>query len=1143
MNQATGKKIKDLKLFTLKQGNQERKVEPGHDFEPFDRNPDLSVVKRFEQQVERYPGSLAVQCGEQSFTYEELNRTANLLGWRICQETGEKMAGIALLFEHGMDMITAIFGTLKAGKYYIPLDPLFPLKRLLYILKDSHVKVLLTNEKNLALAEQVVRELDHPVTVINLYPLDESLPVANLDIDINPGQPLYILYTSGSTGRPKGVVQAHRHLLYFIRVYTDRLHLYSQDRLSLLASYCFDAAGMDIYGALLNGATLYPLDIKQPGNLKRLPAWLQENGITVYHSVPTVYRYLTDLLEGGETFANLRVLVMGGEPVHKKDVEKYKQYFSNECLFVNLFGSTEASIALLHVMDKTVDISRETVPIGFPVEEMDIRLVNPEREYDRLHRSNSSENDGYNNDGYIEQMNMAPRAFATGEIVYHCHYLALGYLNDPGKTNTVLLEAQEPGNKRFYCTGDLGKCLPDGMIEYLGRKDFQVKIRGYRVELGEIESILNRIPGITKSAAVCHLDQRGESYLVAYYLVDLTTGIAMTEWELKKRARELLPDYMVPSLFIELERFPLTSTGKIDRKSLPQPDDSRLPAFTSGKPGTETEEKMRVIWGEILGLDIRHIGLDANFFDLGGHSLKVTLLLSRVHKELGVKIPLTEFFNHPTIAELAEYAKKTNRDSFIAIEPAQIKDYYMLSPAQRRLYFYQQIHGGIAYNMPEFHLLEPSFQIEKIEIAFKDLIKRHESLRTSFILQEGEPVQWIHPMHTPAVVDFSIERFSPGPGDAGNGSAGDFDHAVNDIIKRFVRPFDLAQSPLLRVGIAQLKKNSQEHVLLLIDMHHIISDGVSHSILVQDFFSLYDGISLPPLKLQYRDYSEWLHQQRQDGVLKHQEGFWLKKFQGDCPILDLPCDFQRPTVQSFAGSRIDFTVAPGPTERLRMLALTSDATMFMVLLAIYAVLLSKLSGQEDIVIGTVVAGRNHADLERIIGMFVNPLALRYSPTGDKTFKKFLEKVKAGAIESFENQDFPFDELVEKVVRKRDFSRQPIYSAGFSLEKSESQTSATAPGTSTTGRLAFKKDTSRIDLNLLGTETTEQLFFKLEYCTDLFKKETVERFADYFQYIIQQVTANPGLKLEEIDIIPDAEKNLLQQTIRETRESLQVDFDL
>jgi tyrocidine synthetase-3 len=648
------------------------------------------------------------------------------------------------------------------------------------------------------------------------------------------------------------------------------------------------------------------------------------------------------------------------------------------------------------------------------------------------------------------------------------------------------------GDQRLYRSGDIGRWLPDGNIELRGRKDFMVKVRGFRIELGEIESKILSIDRVRECVVVAKENDRGEKNLFAYVSVD-----NIPEAEIRRIISNDLPQYMVPQVII-LDSLPLMPNGKVDRERLPEPRLESEEDYTA--PRDEREEKLAEIWAEVL--NIKRVGIDDNFFECGGHSLKATTLVSRIHKIFNIKVPLADFFRQPTVRELAEFIKGKSEEEFLAIEPVEKRGYYPLSSAQKRLYVLQKADPkNTAYNMPAVMILEGLLDKSKLECVFLQLIHRHESLRTSFGSRAGEPIQRIHDD-----VEFTIEYFK----------AEDTEKEV-EIQNSFIRLFDLSRAPLLRVGLIKLK---EEEYILMVDMHHIITDGTSTGIIIREFMAFYSdtGEDLPPLRIQYKDFSEWRNSELERESTGKQEYYWLKEFQKEIPLLDLFTDYPRGRTQDFEGKILSFKLTGEESAALKSLAKEEDATVYMVLLAVYTILLSKLSGQEDIVVGTPVSGRDHADLQNVVGMFVNTLALRNYPGGQKTFREFLKEIKRRTLAAFENQDYPFEELAEKVASVRDSSRNPLFDVMFTLRNLDFP-ELEIPGL----RLKpypYETGISKFDLTLTGIEGDDRFRFIFEYRTGLFKEETIDEFINYFKDITTCVLENRDIKLENIEISID-----------------------
>ncbi len=1114
------KKIKNLKSLGFEpaviKGNT---PQPGNDYAEFKKGDiHQSIARRFEEQVKKYPERLAVKTQTRTLTYHALNAFANRTAHAVlaaCDGNDRlETRSAALLFGHGAGMITGIMGVLKSGKFYIPLDAAYPVERLVYILEDSGAGIIVTDQANKDLGITLKNKVNNHIKVIDIDSIADTVSTENPEVAISPGDMAYILYTSGSTGRPKGVMQNQRNVLHFARVYTNALHIHKDDKLTLLSSYSFDAAKMDIYGGLLNGAALYPYDIKEENNLQRMPEWLREEGITIYHSIPTVYRYFTGLVGESDLFPCLRFIVLGGEPVFKKDVEAYKKYFSHHCLFINGLGPTESTVTLQYFMDKNSEITREAVPVGFAVDETRVFLL----------------------DGHDREVG----AFGVGEIVFESDYLAAGYWKNPEQTRNVFMPNPLTGQGRIYRTGDLGRRLADGALEYAGRKDFQVKISGYRVEVEEIESKLDQVPGIKKSIVVCKTSDNHENYLAAFYTG--TNDITIDENRLVTLLKDSLPDYMIPAVFFHTPAFPLTPSGKVDRITLAKMDISHLlPEIEYEPPGNETESILAKVWKELLNVD--KIGINENFFVLGGNSLKAVLLVSRVHKALAVKIPLAEIFKRPTIKELAAFVCAARTNIYEDIQPVEKRDYYPLSSAQKRLFFLSRFEDvGTAFNMPIGLRIKGVLDIQRYEGIFKSLIRCHETLRTSFHLLNDQPVQRVHD-----AVEFKVEvkvKVEEGKQRTENRRHGtkteDTVQGQNlptaplsaggatpcQLPTDFIRPFDLSQAPLFRVGIVSL--SPEEHYLYF-DAHHIVFDGASTAVLAEDFKRLYEGGEPGRLNIQYKDFAAWQNRLFASGKIKTGEDYWLNLYSdaltNELPELNLPTDYPRPAVMSYEGDNYGFTLDRDETCALKEMALQNDVSLYMLLLAAYDVFLAKITGQEDIIVITIISGRNHADTEKVIGVFVNMLAMRNYPDGEKSFLEFLKEVRNSTLKAFENRDYQFETLVEKLPGTRDIYRHPLTDVGFTLQNLEAGPDRGSDELQFVS-LKSQRKTARNDLNLEGFEIDGCLRFDFQYRTNLFKKETVAAFGSYFRTVLGNVIKEPREKIKDMELITGEEKHRL-----------------
>jgi len=1038
------------------------------------------LAKKFEDQVKETPAAPAVKTAEKTYTYEELNRYANRIAHQILKvSTAAAGETVGLLFEHGVHMIAAILGALKAGKIYVPLSVDYPVNRLSYMLADSGASLLVTDTNHAPFARSLTQPLGIPV-------VDIHGQAAGADEEDNPAREIrqeqiaYILYTSGSTGRPKGVVQTHQNADYYNRNWVRAFSISASDRMTLFSSFCHDGSVQDMYSALHSGACLYPLDMKNRQSTDELSGFLMEEGITIWHSVPSLFAFFANTLSGSETFPVLRFILLGGEPVRRHEVDLFKKHFPHSML-ANVYGQTESSVNAICLIKQ--DQRYKKPNIGTPLEETEIFVIDDEGEL--------------------------VRTLEAGEILVACKHLSPGYWKNPEATENAFGHDDELG--RLYWTGDLGRLLVDGSIEFLGRRDHQVKIRGFRVEPGEIETQLLKHDHIKEAVVTAREDENGDTYLTAYIVTkpgdEKETEISL----LRSYLAEELPDYMVPGFFVFLDKMPLTPNGKIDRKALPAPAVLE-PGQDFTAPRDEVEKKLAAIWAGVLDIKEEDISIDADFFQVGGHSLKANIMGTRIHKAFNVPVPLRQIFKSPSIRQLAGYVKaaqKEQMEQYEAIEPAERKEFYALTPMQQRFYMIQVLNPrSTAFNMPQLVRLVEAVDKEKIEQAFNRLIQRHESLRTSIAIIDDQPVQLIHEK-----VQFRIDDYEY------DGS----DDSLWTIRRNFIRPFDLSKTPLLRVGLVK-SPGSKDSPLLLVDTHHIISDGTSRQVLSRDFLSLYAGEELPSLKLCYRDFSQWLNRILHSEAMKRQEEYWFNKMKGDLPVLDLPTDYPRPETRNLEGACYTVTLGTGLTGEVNRLIRQTGTTLYMVLLAAFNTLLYRYSGQQDILVGTPTAGRYHADLENIIGLVIGGILTRNFPNPNKTFKEFLEEIKTNTLEAFEHQAYPLEELLRKINWQEKpghnhaadvalvVQNMDIYDASSLVQPAENP----AKG-------AHRPAASKLDVTIYVMEKEGDITLIFEYSTALFKPVTIERMANHLISILQEVIKNPGVALSAVDMISAGEK--------------------
>ncbi|MRG28226.1 amino acid adenylation domain-containing protein [Laceyella tengchongensis] len=1028
------------------------------------------VQQLFEEQVERTPDHVALKMGTRQLTYRELNTVVNRLA-RVLRRRGVVRGQlVGLMAERSLEMIIGMFAIIKAGAAYVPIDPNYPEERIQFMLDDGHIS-LIVKQPHLCLP---------PTFMGDIVILDEKVWAGeegdNLPLMSGPEDMIYVIYTSGSTGTPKGSISCHYNVVRTI-VQTGDVDITAEDAMLQLANFTFDGSVFDIFGALLHGAKLVLAPKEVLLDLNQITALIREEKITICFMTTALFNTIVDL--NVSALADLRKLIFGGEKASLKHVRKALAVLGNDRL-VNAYGPTEGTVYATMYRCEPYWLERQTVPIGKPVNATKLYVVN---------KSNQLQPIG-----------------VPGELCVSGDGVALGYLNRPELTaERFVPDPFEPG-RTMYRTGDLVRWLPDGNIEYIDRMDGQVKIRGHRIELGEIEVKLFEHPAVEKVVVIADKDEHGHSYLCAYVMLGQPCEMS----ELRQHVQAGLPEYMVPDYFVEIADLPLTFNGKIDKRSLPKPTHSLRTEADYVRPANELEASLAEIFQEVLNLE--QVSVTANFFQLGGHSLKAMILASQVHKRLRVDLPLQEVFARPTVRDLASYVQASRESKQLVIKPAPAQEWYPASSQQKRLYVVNQLEGsGISYNMPMAFDLQGRFEVERLERAFGQLIARHESLRTSFHLVEGELKQKVH-----QDVSFAIQKMTA-----------ESEKEMQDQLCAFVRPFALDQAPLFRVGLISL---APERAVLVMDLHHMIADGVSMNLLFQDLVRLYEGERLPPLSLQYKDIAVWQQSDAVRAEWKRHEAFWLQEMAGELPVLALPTDFPRPPVQQFDGAYTTFALDDELTRKLKRLMEEQNVTLYMLLLAAYHVLLAKYTGQEDIIIGSPIAGRSHADMQPVVGMFVNTLAVRNTHQPEQTFAEFLAQVKARVLKMMQHQDYPFEELVEKLGLARDLSRNPLFDTLFAVQNMD-LSALVLPGLTWTP-LEMEWKQAKFDMSWVVAEG-EQVQGTVEYSTHLFTEATVQRMIGHFIHIIEQIVERPQMRLRDIGLVTEAEKEVLLGTFNET----------
>jgi amino acid adenylation domain-containing protein len=1050
---------------------------------PYPRESGLHAL--FAEQAARTPEAVAVEIGEESLTYRELEEKANRLAHYLSRLGVVRGTPVAVCLERSAALVEAFLAVLKAGGAYVPLDPVHPAQRLGWILEDTRAPVLLTRERE-AVAFSGTR-----VTVVRLDAEAEAIAAgsaAPLDAGAGAEDLAYVIYTSGSTGTPKGVAVPHRAVVRLVRD-TNYVQVRPDDRVAQAANASFDAATFEIWGPLLNGARMVGIGKDVALAPRELAAALREGEVTILFLTTALFNQVAH--EVPDAFSGLRTLLFGGEAVDPSTVRAVLAAGPPEHL-LHVYGPTESTtFSSWHPVRKVAEGAR-TIPIGKPIANTRLVLL----------------------DAGFRPVPVG----VSGEICLGGDGLASGYLGRPDLTAEKLVPDPEGGEAgaRLYRSGDLARWLPDGNVEFLGRFDHQVKVRGFRIELGEIEAVLAEDPAVGEVVVVAR-EEEGDRRLVAYLAPVGERALDLRE--VRERLRERLPEHMVPSTFMVVPMLPLNANGKVDRAALPVPDPHWPYAATSiVQPRTPFEEVVAGMFADLLG--VQEVGAEDDFFDLGGHSLLATRLLSRLRQELGVSLSLREAFEQPTVSALALAVERALSGGAAEIPPLEIvaRDIPQpLSFAQQRLwYLYRLEPENLLYNVPTLVHLRGRLDVDTLRRTITEIIRRHAVLRTTFSQSGAEPVQILGASWEPnlAPVDLTHLPVEERPAEVRRLAAAE---------ARGV--FDLQVGPLLRTRL--LRTGVEEHVLLF-TLHHIVFDGWSVGVLLREVAALYSAFAaelaspLPELPYQYVDYAAWQRRWLTGEALREPLGYWRQQLR-DLVMPELPTDRPQLALPSPQGTHLTFRWPLSLVEALERLSRRERVSAFMTLLGAFQVLLHRWCGQDDISIGTPVAGRDHPEVEGLIGFFVNTLVLRTTLSGDPLFRDLLPRVRETALAAYAHQQLPFDRLVEELRPERSGGHSPLFRVFFALHQAPAEPEI--PGLSL--RLErIDRQTATMDLSLVLTRTGDGLEGFFEYRHEFFDDPTVMRLAGHFRNLSEAVVERPELHLSVLPLLSAPERHQL-----------------
>ncbi|MEM7134559.1 MAG: amino acid adenylation domain-containing protein [Chloroflexota bacterium] len=1072
----------------------------------------------FEQQVERTPDAVALVFGNEQLTYAELNARANQLAHYLYQAGVQPETPVGICLNRSMDLIIATLAIIKAGGAYVPLDVTYPLSRLAFMIQDTEMKCVLTESALAASLPVDVQTIDINTLVVEKY------PERNIDAHTTPENLLYIMYTSGSTGQPKGIEILHRNVQRLVKG-ANFAQLDATQTFLQLASPSFDAATLEIWGSLCNGAklVLYPDSLIDP---QRIGSLIQNHQITTLWLTAGLFHQMVDHNPNG--LKGIKQLLAGGDVLSASHIQRLLASNHRELTIINGYGPTENTTftTTYPISDHKLPIS--SVPIGTPINNTQVYLLS-------------------------DYLQLVPVG-VPGELYAGGLGVARGYRNRPDLTAERFIDHPEFG--RLYKTGDLCRWLPapdgDGFsgasIEFLGRTDFQVKIRGFRIELGEIEHALLAQEGV-REAVVLAREENDDKRLVAYVVqsgkvakwqgeeADPATLQPCNPATLRQSLAQQLPDYMIPSAFVFLDAMPLTPNGKLDRGALPRLSSGHEHVDTQTEflaARNEIETVVAAIWQEVL--QVERVGVYDNFFALGGHSLLATQVISRVRSQLNLDIPLKSLFEASQLGDFAEIVGQAQESMDNLIVRVSRDQPLPLSFGQQRLWFLDQLEPGSAsYNMPAMIRLTGQLDVAALEASFRYLIERHESLRTIFGTKEdeGEPIQIIHPPSWAA--QFILTTIS----------VASEEEAAQLAQQEAMTPFSLSSGPLLRVRLFQITDgvtvagscpkstcspiSTEQRFLLVLNMHHIISDGWSIGILMQELSEAYGAYAtqqqpiLPDLPIQYADFAVWQQQWITTTYLKPQLAYWKAQLGGELPTLDLPLDFPRPRQQTFTGGIYRLTLSQELSESLHALCRTDEVTLFMTLLAAFNLLLARLSGQDDILIGTPMAGRNATEVEGLIGLFLNTLVLRTDLSGNPSFTTLLEQIKQTTLDAHRNQDVPFEKLVEELHPERDLSRSPIFQVLFNMMPTEQPIEW--PDVQI-DYYELPDAQSKFDLTLYVQDDEKGIEIIAVYNRQLFMPERIEMMVGQYQHLLTQISQDATEPLHTYSLVTPIMQTML-----------------
>jgi amino acid adenylation domain-containing protein len=1067
--QNPNREVGRLELLTEKEKHQ-LQVEFNRTAEDY---PDKKTLHElFEEQAQKTPERSAL-IGNTTVTYHQLKLQTDSVAAHLTGKGIEPGNIVAIKVRPSVEMVAGILGILKSGAAYLPVEPDAPDKRIEYIINDSMAPLMVT--------ENEIRDMGNHRSV-NHGQIPEKFLSTNL---------AYVIYTSGTTGKPKGVMVEHKSVVNCLWALNRMYPLNQGDTYLLKTSYTFDVSATELFGWFIGGGRQVILEKGGEKDPAVIRDTVERETVTHINFVPTMFNEFAGQItkQNIRQLKSLKYLFLLGEEVTPGPVKMFTQMAPNVKI-ENLYGPTEATIYATGFSMALYDW-QGPVPIGKPFPNYRINILDRYGRYQPVR--------------------------ALGELCIAGDGLARGYLNNPQLTAEKFYYDKNLEQK-YYKTGDQASWRQDGNIFYRGRQDQQVKIRGYRIELREIEALLLRHEAVQEAAVIVRTDKTGDKQICAY-VVRQQDETKVRE-ELRDYLDRQLPEYMVPAAIVDIERMPVKSGGKLDRAALPEPWIGRKGEYQP--PRNEREEQLVRIWADILGREPSAIGIHDNFLSLGGHSIRAAALVSRIERDIYAKISISDVFKYATVAKLSNRLQAVRAKSqwHDEIKPAEEKDFYEVTPAQKRMYLqHQQNPESTIYNITGLMEIRGRMDAGKIREHFKRAIEQHEILRTSYRQYRGRPVQRVHQKATLEYRHYEVNT----------GNEKQPEQARERIIRDFIQSFELERPPHLRVGVIA---QGLERNLLIIDQHHIASDGATIDILLKEFLRYLEGQELPRRNLQYKDYVQWLLQNGHRNRLKKQEEYWKKQYEEQFPQLELPYDKPRTTKLGIEGRQVSVEIPAEDVKAIKTLAAGEGITLFMVYQAAAAIFLSKLCGQQHVIMGTPVSGRSSSHRQDIVGLLVNTVVLRSKPTGRKTVTEFLAEVKENTLKAMDNQDYPFEALVQSAApgKKWEQGRNPLFDVMFQYQETESQLKV--PGL-TIEIMPTGITTAKFDQTIRVEQINHRVQLSIEYKTDLYEEETIKRYLKYIKKLIADIGTQQQTPIEELELIGPREKKEIVEKINAT----------